>query len=246
MRLMTIYCMMKQILTEWRVYLSESKEATYPILKEIWPKIEEYSEVVFDSIVDGEYFFVSLEDSKRVGVILDTTKGRIPFYRSSGKSVAAKEEGEWTIFKGYQPGGGSNNFGIIKKNWNSFNLTQGKDRYLTILALVLEHLWDRKGLESRLTKTDFHSIAKRRIEQINQKIQKLNQQGDKYIQYDLTDLQGAYLNSYLQDKDALNSVVFDSIIPESEYIGLEEIRSEKVTELKVFDKFLPTLEMVMS
>ena len=238
--------MMKQILTEWRVYLSESKEATYPILKEIWPKIEEYSEVVFDSIVDGEYFFLDLDDAQRVGVVLDTTKGRIPFYRSSGKSEKAKEEGEWTIFRGYQPGGGDNNWGLMKKNWSSFYLTQGKDRYLTILALVLEYLWDKKGIQSSLTKVDFHNVAKRRFNQINQRIEELNQEKDKYIPYDFANLQGAYLNSYLQDKDALSSMVFDSVIPDVEYIGLKEIRSEKLTELQVFDKFLPTLEMVMS
>jgi hypothetical protein len=230
--------------SKWYKFLIETKEVTDPILREIMPKIEEYSQIVEDSIVDGEYFYVNLDDGKsRVGLVLDTQKGRIPFYRSSGHSEEVKEEGEWTIFRGYQPS--RSNWAIIKKNVASFSLTQGKDRYLSILALVLGYLWDNKNLESKLTKVDFYNIANRRFDQVNEKIQMLNQQEDKYIEYELSELQGAFLNSYLQDKDALDSIVFDSTIPEQKYLGLKEIKSEELRQLRVFNKFLPTLEDVL-
>ena len=128
-------------------------------------------------IVDGEYFYVKMGGNSRNGLVLDTKKGRIPFYRSSGKSEESKEEGEWTIFKGYQPF--SYNFAHIRKTRATFNLTQGKDKYLTILCLVLGHLWDNKQLINQLNRIDFYEMSNRRLNQINQKIKQLNQQEDK-------------------------------------------------------------------
>ena len=99
--------------SKWYKFLSESKSLTEPILAEITPNIEQYSQIVQDAIVDGEYFYVKMGGDSRNGLVLDTKKGRIPFYRSSGKSEESKEEGEWTIFKGYQPF--SYNFAHIRK-----------------------------------------------------------------------------------------------------------------------------------
>ena len=128
---------------------------------------------------------------------------------------------------------------------STFNLTQGKDKYLTILCLVLGHLWDNKQLINQLSRVDFYQMSNGRLNQINQKIKELNQKEDKYMEYTLEDLQGAYLNSYLQDKDALNSVVWDGYIPEHNYVGLQEIRSEQLTEFQVSNKLLPKLEDVL-
>ena len=228
---------------KWYKFLTEKKEATEPLLREITPRIEEYSKIVMDSIVDNEYYHLLFAGGPRYGLILDTQKGRLPFYRSSGTSVEGKEEGEWTIFKGYQIN--SENFGHLRKSTRSFELTQGKDRYLSILALVLEYLWSNKNLESKLQRVDFYEIARKRKDQINNKIKELNQQEDKYMFYNTDELQGAYLNSYLQDKDALSSVVFDSLNLGDEYTGLKEIRSEQLTQFNIIGRFLPKLEDVV-
>lgn len=229
---------------KWYNFLLEKKEVTEPLLREITPRLEEYSQIVMDSIVDKEYFFVKFGDGNRIGVVLETRKGRIPFYRSTGRSSEVKEEGEWTIFKGIQPHY-QVNYTIMKKNTQTFNLTQGGDRYLSILALVLTYMWDEKQLINDLERIDFYEISKQRLDQVNQKIDELNQQEDKYIKYDLNELQGAYLNSYLKDKDALSSVVFDPYIPGEDFVGLKEIKSEHITQLQVSNKFLPKLEDVV-
>lgn len=228
---------------KWYKFLAESKSSTEPILKEIIPRIEEYSQIVQDAIVDGEYFYVKMGEKSRNGLVLDTKKGRIPFYRSSGQSEKNKEEGEWTIFKGYQPF--NLNYAHIRKTVRTFNLTQGEDRYLTILCLVLGYLWDEKELINQLNRIDFYQMSNRRLNQINQKIKQLNQEEDKYMDYNMEDLQGAYLNSYLQDKDALSSIVWDGYIPDQNYVGLQEIRSEQLTEFQVQNKVLPKLEDVL-
>jgi hypothetical protein len=228
---------------KWYKFLVETKEATDPILREIYPNMEQYSQIVLDSIVDKEYFYVKMGGNSRNGLVLDTKKGRIPFYRSSGKSEASKQEGEWTIFKGYQPF--NENFAHIRKTVRTFNLTQGGDKYLTTLCLVLGYLWDQKQLINQLQRVDIYQIANQRLNQINEKIKQLNQQEDRYMDYNMEELQGAYLNSYLQDKDALSSVVWDGYIPDQNYVGLKEIRSEQLTEFQVQNKMLPTLEDVV-
>jgi len=229
---------------KWYKFLTEDKAATEPLLREITPRLEEYSQVVMNSIVDKQYFFVKFNDGARVGLVLETQKGRIPFYRSTGRSSEVKQEGEWTIFKGMQPYY-PKNYTIMKKNPGTFNLTQGGDRYLSILTLVLAYMWNEKQLINNLERVDFYEISKQRLNQVNQKIQELNQQEDKYIEYDLDELQAAYLNSYLQDKDALSSIVFDPYIPEKDFVGLKEIKSEHITQLQVANKFLPILEDVL-
>lgn len=239
--------MMKQILNEWKSFLKESRVNTDQLKAEIEPKLEQYAQVILGSIINKQYFvIVFATGGGRPIVVLDTQKGLLPFYRSSGTSAEGKEDGEWTMTGGYQVSKKSS-YGLLSKNTDSFALTQGGDRYLSIICLVLEYMWNKRMIQENCEPVYLNRLAKNNMEKVNRRIQQMNARNDAYIEYDFDGLQGAYLNNFLQEAGALDNSFLSNILSTTHehYIGLEEIRSEKLTQIQVFDKFLPTLEAVM-
>lgn len=238
---------MKQLLKEWKSFLKEARVNTDQLKAELEPKLEQYAQVILDSIINKQYFVMVFEvGGGRPLVVLDTQKGLMPFYRSSGTSVEGKEDGEWVITGGWQAGM-SSNYGLLSKNHKSFGLTQGEDRYLSVVALVLEYMWNKRMIQENCESVFINRLAKNNLNKVNQKIQQLNMRDDKYLEYELDNLQGAYLNSYLDEMNVFDNSYLTGLFSDTHegYIGLEEIRSERLTQMKVFDKFLPKLEDIM-
>lgn len=237
--------MMKNLLKEWKSFLKEDRTRTDQLKSEIQPRIREYAQVVLDSIINKQFYIFSLSDGGiRPVVILDTQHGPIAYYNSSGKSTPGqKEEGEWTIFGGYRASK-TLNIGFLEKNRTSLELTQGGDRYLTTLSLVLEHLWITNQIQNNCERVALYKMAQRNIDNINQKIDHMNQQEERYIHYESDELQGAYLNSFLDEAGVFDnsflSRFFSGII-----VGVDEVKSEHLTQVRVFDKVLPKLEDII-
>lgn len=239
--------MMKQLINEWKSFLNEARVNTEQLKAELEPKFEQYAQVILDSIVNKQYFVMVFEvGGGRPIVVLDTQKGLLPFYRSTGTSSVGKEDGEWTITGGWQSSR-SRNYSLLSKNATSFGLTQGEDRYLAVVALVLEYMWNKRMIQENCEPVYLNRLAKNNQNKVNQNIARLNSQEDKYIDYGFDELQGAYLNSFLDEMGVFNNSYLTDLFTNThyDYIGIEEVRSEKITELSVANKFLPKLEDVM-
>lgn len=239
--------MIKKLLKEWKSFLKEARANTEELKAELEPKFPQYAQIILDSIINKQYFVMVFEvGGGRPIVVLDTQKGLLPYYRSSGTSVEGKEDGEWTITGGWQAGR-SSNYGLLSKNHKSFGLTQGEDRYLSVVALVLEYMWNTRMIQENCEPVYINRLAKNNLNKVNQNIQQLNIRDNKYIEYDLDNLQGAYLNSYLDEVGVFDNSYLTGLYVDTHesYIGLEEVRSERLTQMKVFDKFLPKLEDVI-
>lgn len=239
---------MKKLLKEWKSFLKESRANTEQLRAELGPKFPQYAQVILDSIKNKQYYIMAFEvGGGRPIVILDTQKGLLPFYRSTGTSEQSKEDGEWTLTGGYQCSR-SRNYGLLSKNVRSFGLTQGNDRYLSTIALVLEYMWDNRIIQENCQPVFLNKISKRRNEQVNNKIKELNLEEEKYMFYDDDNLQGAYLNTYLDEMGVLDNTYLTGLFTDTHehYIGLEEIMSEKLTTFETPNKFLPKLEDVVN
>ena len=239
--------MMKQLLNEWKSFLKEARVNTEELKAELEPKLEQYAQVILGSIINKQYFVMVFEvGGGRPLVVLDTQKGLLPFYRSSGTSSTGKEDGEWTITGGWQSSK-SRNYSLLSKNHESFGSTQGNDRYLSVIALVLEYMWNNRMIQENCEPVYLNRLAKNNQQKVNQNIAKLNSQENKYIDYEFDELQGAYLNSFLDEMGVFNNSYLTGLFTSThyDYIGIEEVRSEKITQLSVANKFLPKLEDVM-
>ena len=238
---------MKQLLNEWKSFLKEARANTEELKAELEPKFEQYAQVILGSIINKQYFVMVFEiGGGRPLVVLDTQKGLLPFYRSSGTSSTGKEDGEWTITGGWQSSK-SRNYSLLSKNHESFGSTQGNDRYLSVIALVLEYMWNNRMIQENCEPVYLNRLAKNNQQKVNQNIAKLNSQENKYIDYEFDELQGAYLNSFLDEMGVFNNSYLTGLFTSThyDYIGIEEVRSEKITQLNVLNKFLPKLEDVM-
>ena len=256
--LKAIYYMQK-LLNEWRQYLTnnllieEVNQAREELKAQIennpnWlqelPQRIKNKALIYD---DGTY--------ERPIVLLDTQRGPIAFYRSSGTSTPGlKEEGEWHIFGGFAPHR-TLNYVILLKNKKSVNLTNGGDKYLTTLSLLLEKAW-KEGLITQ--KQDMFEAAKDNLSKINQKVNNFNQQSLKtsgkelFLLYNKDNLQAAYINDFLKRNGPKPNGYFDSSTFKDNFgpydnidlVGMKPIKSEKLTQFGVSGKILPALSEV--
>jgi len=250
---------MQKLLNEWRQYLTnnllieEVNQAREELKAQIennpnWlqelPQRIKNKALIYD---DGTY--------ERPIVLLDTQRGPIAFYRSSGTSTPGlKEEGEWHIFGGFAPHR-TLNYVILLKNKKSVNLTNGGDKYLTTLSLLLEKAW-KEGLITQ--KQDMFEAAKDNLSKINQKVNNFNQQSLKtsgkelFLLYNKDNLQAAYINDFLKRNGPKPNGYFDSSTFKDNFgpydnidlVGMKPIKSEKLTQFGVSGKILPALSEV--
>jgi len=223
--------------------LAYSKAARQTIAKVASGSLSSYARVVSESIVDKQFFIIMSEDAVRPVVILETQQGKIAFYRSSGQSTpGVKLEGEWHIFGGLKPS--STNHTIYMKNKYSVNLANGGDEYLTKISLALEEAWNSQIIARTARRINLKDVAKANWERINSHIESLNKEAgfNKYHYYNMDTLQEAYMNFYLNQAGALSDNSIAKIINNSdEFVGLANIRSEKLTQMKVPNKILPAI-----
>jgi hypothetical protein len=212
-----------------------AKAARETIKRAASGELSRYAQIVADSIVNNELYVVFSEDAVRPVVVVDTQYGKIPFYRSSGKSTPGlKLEGEWHMFGGMKP---HSQGGIIySKNSKSVALTNGGNEYLTKISLALEEAWEAGLVSQNAKRINLKSVASEYLPKINARIEKMNQQAGKqtYAPYNISDLQDAYLNYYLKNSGALEgSTVARKIDPSDYFIGL--------TDSYVSGKLLPAI-----
>lgn len=248
-----IYSMQK-LLTEWRKYLTSNLliEEVNQAREDLKAQIENNPNWLLDpqSLIKNKALIYDDGNYERPIVLLNTQRGRIAFYRSSGTSTPGlKEEGEWHIFGGFAPHR-TENYVILLKNKDSVNLTNGGDKYLTTLSLLLEKAW-KEGLITQ--KQDMFEVAKDNLSKINQKVDELNQESlstsgkELFLLYNKDNLQAAYINDFLKRNNYFKSSIFKDnfgLYDNIDLVGMKPIKSEKLTQFGVQGKILPALSEV--
>ena len=192
------------------------------------------------------YRIVSRDGIAREFLMLETESGPIAFYRSSGRSTPLlKKPGEWQIFAGFAPDG-RNITGWIKTP-ETIGLVNGRSEYLTEISLALEKAQE-EGLLGQLKLVDLTSKAAGAKNRINWAIREMNNAAgkDKYMYYREHWLSEAYANKALEHGGSLEGTYGKNIFPESasEYVGLNNIRSERLAGGVIKGKILPSLERI--
>jgi hypothetical protein len=249
-----IYSMQK-LLTEWRKYLTNSLliEEVNQAREDLKAKIENnpnWLQIIPQSLIKNKALIYDDGTYERPIVLLDTQRGPIAFYRSSGTSTPGlKEEGEWHIFGGFAPHR-TQNYVILLKNKKSVDLTNGGDKYLTILSLLLEKAWNKGSI---VQKQDMFETAKDNLDKINQEVNEFNKQSlktsgkEKFLLYNKDNLQAAYINDFLKRNGYFDSSTFKDnfgLYDDLDLVGMKPIKSEKLTQFGVQGKILPALSEV--
>lgn len=249
-----IYSMQK-LLTEWRKYLTNNLliEEVNQAREDLKAKIENnpnWLQIIPQSLIKNKALIYDDGTYERPIVLLDTQRGPIAFYRSSGTSTPGlKEEGEWHIFGGFAPHR-TQNYVILLKNKKSVDLTNGGDKYLTILSLLLEKAWNKGSI---VQKQDMFETAKDNLDKINQEVNEFNKQSlktsgkEKFLLYNKDNLQAAYINDFLKRNGYFDSSTFKDnfgLYDDLDLVGMKPIKSEKLTQFGVQGKILPALSEV--
>ena len=205
------------------------------------------AEVVANSIKGGKVLIHYGEAGKvRPIVVLETQKGPIAFYRSTGTGTPGQKlAGEWHIYGGHAPH--SSNHLFFTKNQKSVNLTNGADEYLTKLSLALEEAWT-SGLIKAGTQR-MKDVAQSNLKAINFKIEQMNQQAgyEKFLLYNQETLQEAYINKFLNNHGVFEGEVGQAYFSgyNNSRVGISPIRSEQITQFDVRGKILPSLDEIL-
>jgi hypothetical protein len=231
--------------------INPAKMARYSVAKASAGKLSGLAKAVTERVANGRVYRIEFPDAGwREFVVLEFQEyGPIAFYRSAGKSTPKlKLPGEWHIFSGFAAGPEAN-YSLFLKTPKSVKLTNGGNEFLTKMSLALEQAWNQ-NLLGKLSTLDLSAAAKANLLTINKKIEKLNKAAgfEKYMYYDGEHLASAYANRALRKVGSLEGQYGRSaIIPsvKNEYVGLNNIRSERLTEFGLFNKILPSLETVL-
>ena len=179
-------------------------------------------------------------------VVLETQKGPIAFYRSTGTGTPGQKlVGEWHIYGGHAPH--SQNHLFFIKNRKSVDLTNGSNEYLTKLSLALEEAWTNGLIKTGVQR--MKETAKSNLKAINSKIRQMNKQAgyDKFFLYNEETLQEAYINKFLKRNGVFegnfNNKHFSRY--DNSRVGISPIRSEQLTQFNVQGKFLPSIDTVL-
>jgi hypothetical protein len=224
--------MMKKLLTEWKNYISENnREQVYR--DNIESNLQAYMQWVLQRIVGNKLYI-----SDKNFVVVNTSKGNIPFYQSSGASTADKNRNDWHIFLGVKPYKNVEKVGAtLFKTQETIDMANGGDKELTLISICLGEAWNQ-GILQNLSPESLDGYVGAYLDNINTQIS----QRKEYQTYSPAAYKACVINYLLFKAKAIGAGTFASQIdPENDYIGLNDIPANKIDPSLPADKKFPAI-----